>query len=64
MIRIPYELFYAKFLEMGGIDINKARAGAIWFVMVDGEKEHAFQSLCSEGTKEIFAVDYLKLFLK
>jgi phage terminase large subunit-like protein len=59
-----FELFYAKYLEMGGIDSNKARAGAIWFVMVNGEKEQAFQSLCSEGTKEIFAVDYLKLFLK
>ena len=64
MIRIPYELFYAKFLEMGGIDSNRERAGAIWFVMVDGEKEQAFSSLCSEGTKGIFAVDYLKRFLK
>jgi hypothetical protein len=64
MIKIPYEIFYAKFLEKGGIDSNNARAGAIWFVMVDGEKEQAFSSLCSGGTKEIFAVDYLKLFLK
>jgi len=64
MIIIPYELFYAKFLEKGGIDSNRERAGAIWFVMVDGEKEQAFSSLCSEGIKEIFAVDYLKLFLK
>ena len=64
MIRIPYEIFYAKFLEKGGIDSKKARAGAIWFVMVDGEKEQAFESLCSGGTKEIFAVDYLKRFLK
>jgi len=31
---------------------------------VDGEKEQAFSNLSSGGTKEIFAVDYLKLFLK
>jgi len=64
MIRIPYEIFYSKFLEKGGIDSGKARAGAIWIVMVEGEKEKAFASICSGGTKEIFAVDYLKLFLK
>jgi|GEM_PF-4991560 len=64
MIKIPYDIFYAKFLEKGGIDSGKARAGAIWFIMVDGEKEQAFSNLSSGGTKEIFAVDYLKLFLK
>jgi len=65
MIEIPFDIFWNKFLEKGGLEFNRHRSGAIWFVMRFEERGSAFESLSQSGNiNEIIGTDYLKGFMK
>jgi len=64
IIEIPFEIFWAKFLEKGGLNLEKFKAGAIWFSMSIDQRERAFEHISScQELKDLFVVSYLKSFL-
>jgi hypothetical protein len=64
VIEIPFELFWHKFIEKGGLNIDKFKAGAIWFSMTIEQRESAFYNISNcLDLKELLVVCYLKLFI-
>jgi len=64
VIEIPFELFWGKFVERGGLELYKHQSGAIWFSMTIEQRERAFKSIASESElSEIIVMDYLKMFV-
>jgi hypothetical protein len=64
IIEIPFEVFWDKFLEKGGLNLEKFKAGAIWFSMTIAQRETAFRDVAScQELKDLFVVSYLKGFL-
>ena len=45
---IPFEIFYSKYLEKGGLDLYESRAGAVWFRMAERQRIKAFERICNE----------------
>ena len=64
VIELPFDVFWDKFLEKGGVDMCKFQAGAIWFSMTIEQREAAFSHIAScQELKDLFVVSYLKSFL-
>lgn len=64
VIEIPYELFWDKFVEKGGLTLEKFRGGAVWFSMSIDQRESAFEHISScQELKDLFVISYLKSFL-
>ncbi len=64
VIEIPFDLFWNKFVEKGGLDLYKHQAGAVWFAMDKDQREAAFEDIAScQELNDIFAVSYLKSFM-
>jgi hypothetical protein len=64
VIEIPFELFWGKFVERGGLDLYKHQSGAIWFSMTIEQRERAFSQVCqADRLYELIPTHYLKSFL-
>jgi hypothetical protein len=64
IIDLPFDIFWDKFLEKGGLNVYRHQCGAIWFSMTRKQREDAFTDVAScEKVKEQFGTYYLKTFL-
>ena len=48
---IPFDIFWDKYISMGGIDFWKTRSNAVWWMLNESQREKAFRFVCNNETK-------------
>ena len=60
LTEIPFDIFWDKYLESGGLAFWKTRGNAVWWMLNEKQREQAFKDL-NKGTNETI-YEYLKKY--
>ena len=57
--QIPFDIFWEKYLEIGGKDESKTKGNAVWWMLNENQRAKAFTEICNFKT-DLYCHEYLK----